>query len=136
MATRSLTPNQLTVQETYALSFEKGKGSGLQGYTVAKTHHYIDREFKVPTGKKKDMYYEASKRAKDPAPSHYAESYKDTVSRYWAKSSGKFSPAKRRTMIDELTGRTKSVPGPGAYFKREKGAKEDRTKALPLGRVP
>ena len=29
-----------------------------------------------------------------------------------------------------------AVPGPGAYFKREKGAKEDRTKALPLGRVP
>ena len=136
MATRSLTPNPLTVRETYSLSFDKGKGSGLQGYTVAKTHHYITKEFKVPTGKRKDMYYEAAKRAKDPPPSHYAESHQDTVKRYWTKSSGKFSPAKRRTMIDELAGRTKSVPGPGAYFKRDKGQKEDLTKNLPLGRVP
>ena len=130
----SLTP--LTVEEVYTLSNGGDKNYGIEGYTVAKTVQYYERDFKIPTGKTKDMYYEASKRAKDPGPTHYAETPEENLRRHWTTSGGKFSGSQRKSMIDELTAQTKAVPGPGSYFKKEKGKKEDRTKDLPLGRLP
>ena len=110
----------------YQLSTKKDN-FGIQGYYVAKTVNYASRESKFPISKRKDLTYEAHNRAKDPDPTKYNEPYEKTVQRYWIKPNGKFLKAKRETLMDEVTKRSKSTPGPGAYNK-EKPKKQAHTK--------
>lgn len=126
-------PRAISVQEVYQLTHNAGTEFGIEGYTCPKNVNYVTREHKIPTDKRKDALSDAQKKAKDPDPTKYAETKEQNLKRHWEKPYGKFLNGKRKTEIDEMVKRCKSVPAPGHYFKENKKV-SDITKEIKLGK--
>ena len=109
----------LTVREMFQSTVINKGGFGLDDYQIPKTYNYTKKGVKFPKAARSDLQSDASKRAKEPAPSKYAATADLTHKRYWASSTGKFGAGTRKTVIDEVMRTGKLSPGPGAYLKNE-----------------
>lgn len=107
------------ISEIYKLTRNK-HDYGIEGYTVAKTCNYATRESKFPNAKRKDLTYEAQVHAKEPDPTKYNITYEKSIERYWTKPNGKFLKSKKKSVMEEISQRARSTPGPGAYGQDQK----------------
>ena len=124
---------QMSVPEMYqSVVINKG-GFGMDDYQLPSTQLYLTRNHKFPTSPRRDIQHEARKRAKEPAPTAYSEDPQTTYKRLWQRSQGKFLYGQRNTVIDQVMKSSKTLPGPGSYFKTKKGEKP-ATKGLALGK--
>ena len=133
-AQRSQTPTPLTVRDVYRMTAGKTEAFGVEGYRAPTTVHYGSRKHKFSHSNPADMYAVANAKAKEPDPTKYAESLDDRARRYWITSKGKFSSRKKKTTTEESSERSKSMPGPGTYFKQGAKNKEQLAKELKMGR--
>uniref|UniRef100_A0A7S3I9R6 Sperm-tail PG-rich repeat-containing protein 2 n=1 Tax=Fabrea salina TaxID=342563 RepID=A0A7S3I9R6_9CILI len=129
---RNQTSDPIPMNEIYQLV--RGKPEfGMEGYQVPKRGQlFIDKEHKFGRAKKKDLFGGDPKKEKGPSPTSYAPDMQQVSKRYWSNHVSKFPNSKRITILDEASKRSLSVPGPGNYFKSEKGKSESPTKC-PMG---
>ena len=126
----SRTAPMMEVPEIYSITKGLKKDFELKGYHVPSTSLYSPRQFKFSIDKKKDKFYEISKRAKDPDPSTYSPKHDQMTQRYWTKANGKFLKCKRETTTEEAIRLSPRVPGPGDYLTLPKGSSQPLRKAL------
>jgi hypothetical protein len=93
---------------------------GIDGYIIPKTNLYLKKDHKFPKEKRTDAMTIAMKRSQEPDPSKYSPDFQTTLKTNWVKSYGKFLTAKKKTIIDDVMKQSKTLPGPGDYFKEEK----------------
>ncbi|CAG9322589.1 unnamed protein product [Blepharisma stoltei] len=124
----------LPISEIYKTIKGSNDDWGVEGYQVPKKCAvYITKEIKVPNAKKRDMFYDISKKEKEPSPITYAPSNEQVLKRYWDKATGRFRKAQRKTVIDEVMKLSPRVPGPGTYHVTERGQSEKPKYKIPLG---
>lgn len=128
---RSLMP----ISEIYQIHKGNSGDWGIDGYKIPKKSQLLlIKESLIPKSKKHDMFYEASKRAKDPDPSKYSDTNEKTIKKYWSPSNGKFPKAAKKSYIDEAVKLSPRTPGPGTYYSLEKGKPEPVPK-MKLGKM-
>lgn len=120
----------MPIEEIYTITKGDIKNWNLKGYEVPTTALYTPREHKIPIDKKKDYYYEMSKRAKEPDPTTYSPKHEQLQKKYWDKPNGKFLKNRRETITETAIKLSSKLPGPGNYSPIPKGQTQPLQKAL------
>ena len=120
----------IQLSEIYKLTAGDKKEWDLTGYAVPTTTLYTPRMFKFPTEKKKDSFYEISKRSKDPDPTLYSPNHDMVYKRQWETPNGKFLKSKRETITEEACRLSPRIPAPNEYHQITKGSSQPLRKAL------
>lgn len=100
----------------------------LEDYALPKTPYDTSKSHRFTKSPRRDIGFEASKKAHEPEPGKYSSSAQSTFKRYWQRASGKFFSSARDTAIDQAIKKSRILPGPGAYFKAKSQCK------VPLGK--
>lgn len=85
---------------------------------------------RFPKDKKKDIFAEISKKAKDPDPTSYSPKHEEIHKKFWEKPNGSFLKSKRETVTEEACRLSPKKPGPGQYQLIHKGASQPLPKPL------
>lgn len=109
-------------------------GFGMDAYKLPSTVHEDSRKYVFPKSVRRDIQYEAAKRAGEPSPSKYTLTDAMNFKRNWDKANGKFLNGKKVTLIDEVMKRNKNSPGPSEYFKNAQMINGSKLKNMPLGK--
>jgi hypothetical protein len=118
------------IEDLYKITKGDVKDWNLKGYHVPSTSFHSPRSYKVPTERKKDTFYEISKRSKDPDPTTYSPKHEQIQKRFWEKANGKFLKSRRETVTEEAGRLSLKVPGPGDYHPVPKGSSQPLPRAL------
>lgn len=118
------------ISDMYKITAGDKKNWDLPGYHVPSTSLYSPRMFKFPGEKKKDAFYEVSKRSKDPDPTSYSPKHDEVYKRHWNKPNGKFLKSKRETITEEACRISPRIPAPNEYHQIAKGTSQPLPKPL------
>lgn len=128
--------HMLPVDDIYRIT-KGGKGAaewGIDGYEPPKSG-VTQRLTEYSVGKSGRTFLEdVKKRSGEPDPTKYKPTMQEDFKRHWSPSNGPFKKGKRNTFIDNILNKAGKNPGPGAYFAKPKGQKDEFNKTAPLGR--
>jgi hypothetical protein len=106
------------LSELYNATKNNSDGYGIEGYKISKKSDLlIIHEHKIEKAKKKDLFYDISKKSNEPSPSVYSPTHEKLKKDYWGSGPGTFQKSPRKTYIDEILKSYSKNPGPGDYIK-------------------
>jgi hypothetical protein len=119
----------MDIPEMYQTTTGKAKEWDLKGYHAPSTSLDTPRMYKIPTEKKKDVFYEIAKHSKDPDPTTYSPKQEQIYKRHWDKPNGRFLKSKRETFTESIIKASQKLPGPSEYNNIPKGSFKPLDKA-------
>ena len=118
-----------SIPEIYSTIRGHSDDFGIEGYKVSKKSDLlIIKEQTITKAKKKDIYFDITKRSKEPSPFNYSPTYEKTKKDYWTPKNGKFEKAKKKTYIDEILKVHGPLPGPADYLSSSLSPKKSSLK--------
>lgn len=118
------------IPEMYNVTRGLGKEGDLKGYRVPETVKYLQKSYKFPQEKKKDLMYQISKRAKEPDSTTYSPTNEKLKKSYWSPPNGRFLKDRRMTVTEEVMKQSSKLPGPSDYLQVAKGKSSSVPRAL------
>lgn len=117
-----------SIHEIYSTVRGHSEDFGIEGYRVSKKSDLlIIKEQSIAKAKKRDLYFDISKRSKEPSPFNYSPTYEKTKKDYWSPKNGRFEKAKKKTYIDEILKIHGPLPGPADYLSSEDSLSPKKT---------
>lgn len=103
-------------QDLPSPSHKTSQDFGFDGFTQPKKSEFFTQtDLSTRSSPKRDLYFEISKRSKEPSPTSYSPSLEKTKKDYWSPHNGKFDQAKKWNYIEEILKVHSTIPGPGDY---------------------
>ena len=105
----------------------------IQGYEPPKTCLFISRDAGLGKDKRKNFTEDLINQTKYTDPGKYSDTLEASEKKYWSIPSCIFGKEKRETLTAKAMKRSKSIPGPGDYFKDDPTKKKKKLQ-LKLGK--